>query len=126
MAVKIEIVRQDLLALVENCNTMAHEFSEIDPLLELSFSLKVEDEMDDFKASVVIDRNSGGSPESNYAIQDEIAIQLSADGHLLLIFNREMTEEDRVDQTLETPSQWKEILDRVYAFCHWNLPKPIF
>ncbi len=115
---RMNTIQADLAALAADLNAQARHSDQLDPLREVDYTLRVDvaDEHQ-LKASLVIDTHSGGSPESDYAIQDEVRITLSADGSLSVVMTREMLETEALHETLDVPGKWEPVLARIRSFC---------
>ncbi len=118
-----EKINTDLKKLIRELNFMAKESLNVDPLVQVTFSFSSQKENTQRPTfEVLIDRNSGGSIHSDYAIQDSINIILNGNTLESIVFSREMMETDRITDEKLDESIWDEILKRIRSFCVEILP----
>ena len=121
----IETLQRDLELLAQECNDAAAHPQNLDPLLNIAFTWQIlTSTTEKFQGSLLIDRNSGGSIESDYVIQDEIQITGSKHGDLLVRFLREMLEEKTEQIEHLDEQKWQQVREEIRAFCLQSLPGP--
>ena len=129
---ELQAFQEKLSRLVKDLNDRAVVFKGQDPLLRVQFSLTHEREGPAEIAHISIDRNSGGSEESDYAIEDRVTIRFEPGRQPQVTCYREMMPAQLPQiQTNpgESPAYDREslLLSRIRLFCESVLPaKPEF
>ncbi len=104
--IDMDTVMNDLKLLVNEVNCMR------EPMTFSDCTLDIKEKRKDFlSVSVVVTRNTGGSPESDYIVQDNVDIEVQKDGTICASFYKEMLICDT-----KTCDDWKNILQSIRKF----------
>ena len=113
-------IPRDLEKMVKQCNARAEDEVFMDPLIYIGYSLEAENDGSSYR--IIINRNSGGSPESDYAIEDEIKVRIEKDGMIHLTFLKEMMEVESITLSSPEPRTWEEMIRKIEEFCYHEFP----